>query len=195
MTPTLCVLWCAALLTPADELSDLRNRVDFLERQVKQLTARDGEVAAAIKALQARPQPPRDTPTAAARAALRNWTFADGSTLDAVLVDFRDGQAVLVEENGEEHRVSVGELSTADRTLVQALVKQRTDNARQRQLGAVIDCPNKHCKRGILYGPVGASGVLQSAGRTDVISISGLGPRGTCPTCDGRGVVPNPHKR
>ncbi len=192
ITCTCLILSCLTATAQDDQtarrLADLEKRIDTLEKENRRILTilietRDRADAVAAK----RDSLPRDDRR-------RVWHFADGSTLLATLADFHRGKAILVDDTGEQVEIAPEEFEPDDREIMQAEIRRRAEIERQQKAGDWVNCPNPRCKRGVLYLPATGTGVIANAGRVGTLTLSGLRPAGPCPTCHGKGVVPNPAK-
>ena len=175
-----------------EQVRQLQEEVRVLTNRVKSIDKRFSEYANRADGSRTAEPGPSEPASSYRSDYWRTWHFADGSSLEAELVDFASGEAVLRDATDEEVRAKTSELSAGDRKFVQDAVRARTELEKAKRAGAVVDCPNKNCKRGTLYGPVSSTVGMAGASGAAWSHQGRIGPVGKCPTCNGRGVVPNP---
>jgi hypothetical protein len=189
-------VFALVLLMAVPALADdaaLVRRVEKLERDMKVM---DEKLTAALQQREIfvpdkpRAEKPRPEQKPFRSQYWRSWQFTDGSKLDAELYDFAKGEAVLLDDTGESHQVKTSELSPSDRRFVQEFAKARTEIERAKSAGVAKDCPNPNCKRGVVYGRVEGAAGGTVGGSSFAHGMSGIGPIGQCPVCNGKGVVP-----
>lgn len=162
----------------------LEKTVAALERRIERLeTELDRRFERAEKREAYHASPPLVNPLH------REWCFLDGGTVEGTLIDCSGGDVVLLGEDGKTYRLRIAELCEVDRKFVGSEVRSKVAAEEMKRSGRFIDCPNKNCKRGTLYGPATGGGTVHVGGAVGEYGVSGLVPVGRCPVCGGRGVV------